>query len=219
MKIVSVNVGRPRLVVWKGRTVSTGIFKEPVEGRIAVRTLNLEGDRQADLAVHGGVTKAVYAYPAEHYTFWANELSGTELRWGTFGENLTVEGLSESLVHIGDYFRVGSAELMVTEPRMPCYKLGIKFGRDDIVERFRLSGLSGFYLSVVTEGELGTGDSIHLIKRDESASTVADIVRLYVRDRDDNEGIRRALATPALPDKWKARFREQLDRAGASSNT
>jgi MOSC domain-containing protein YiiM len=212
MKIISVNVSRPRLVVWKGRTVSTGIFKEPVEGRVALRTLNLDGDRQADLTLHGGATKAVYAYPSEHYAFWASELPGAELPWGMFGENLTVEGLSEMEVHIGDQFRIGSAELLVTEPRMPCYKLGIKFGRDDIVERFRLSGRSGFYFSVVREGELGTGDSIHLIKRDDTASTIADIVRLYVRDHHDAEGMRRALATPALPDKWKARFREQLAR-------
>ena len=219
MKIISVNVSRPRLVVWKGRTVSTGIFKEPVDGRVALRTLNLDGDRQADLSVHGGVTKAVYAYPSEHYAFWATELPATELPWGMFGENLTVEGLSESVVRIGDHFSIGSAELMVTEPRMPCYKLGIKFGRDDIIERFRLSGRSGFYFSVVREGELGSGDSIHLIKRDESAATVADIVRLYVRDHHDTEGMRRALDTPALPEKWKARFRERLERAAPSSSS
>src|SRR5436305_9927813 len=141
MKIISVNVGRPRLVMWQGSPVSTGIFKEPVEGRVALRTLNLDGDRQADLTVHGGPAKAVYAYPSEHYPFWRGELPGTELPWGMFGENFTTEGLLETTANVGDRFRVGTAELQVTQPRLPCYKLGIKFGREDMLKRFLLSGL------------------------------------------------------------------------------
>src|SRR5229473_1003729 len=149
MKVVSVNVGFPREVPWKGQTVTTGIFKEPVEGRVMLRTLNLEGDRQADLSVHGGRSKAVYAYPAEHYRYWSRELPELPLPWGMFGENLTTEGLQEEELNIGDRLRIGAAEVMVTEPRMPCYKLGIRFGRSDILRRFLDSGKSGFYFSVL----------------------------------------------------------------------
>jgi MOSC domain-containing protein YiiM len=213
MKIISINVGRPRLVVWRGQSVSTGIFKEPVAGRVALRTLNLDGDRQADLTVHGGPTKAAYAYPSEHYQFWRAELPGMELPWGMFGENFTTEGLSESSVNIGDQFRIGSAELMVTEPRMPCYKLGIKFGRNDILRRFLASGRTGFYFSVLREGEVEAGDSIELLARDANDVTVADIIRLYARDRDDAELMRRAVEVEALPDSWRDYFRERLEKS------
>jgi MOSC domain-containing protein YiiM len=212
MKIISINVGRPRLVVWRGQSVSTGIFKEAVAGRVALRTLNLDGDRQADLTVHGGPTKAVYAYPSEHYEFWRAELPEMELPWGMFGENFTTEGLNESSVNIGDRFSVGSAELMVTEPRMPCYKLGIKFGRNDILRRFLASGRTGFYFSVLREGEVEAGDSIELLSRDEHDVTVADIVRLYARDRDDAQLMRRAIEVEALPDSWREYFRERLEK-------
>ena len=213
MKIISINVSRPRLVVWRGQSVSTGIFKEPVADRVALRTLNLDGDRQADLTVHGGPTKAVYAYPSEHYEFWRAELPEMELPWGMFGENFTTEGLSESSVNIGDQFRVGSAELMVTGPRMPCYKLGIKFGRNDILRRFLASGRTGFYFSVLREGEVGAGDSLELLSRDTHNVTVADIVRLYARDRDDAELMRRAIEVEALPDSWRDYFRERLEKS------
>ena len=178
MKLVSINVARPRLVMWNGAPVSTGIFKEPIQGRRMLRTLNLDGDRQADLTVHGGPSKAVYAYPAEHYEYWRDELPDMKLLYGMFGENFTTEGMHESAVHIGDRFRIGSAEVMVTEPRMPCYKLGIKFGRTDILRRFLASGRTGFYFSVVREGEVETGNAIELIERDEHCVTVADIIRL-----------------------------------------
>src|SRR4029079_19518830 len=173
MKIISLNVGRPRLVMRNDEPVSTGIYKEPVDGRVMLRTLNLDGDRQADLTVHGGADKAVYAYPSEHYGHWRGELPEMELPWGMFGENFTVEGLDESSVNIGDRFRVGEAEVTVTQPRMPCYKLGIKFGRADIIKRFLASGLTGFYFSVRCEGEVGAGDEIELIGRDENNVTVA----------------------------------------------
>ena len=214
MKIISVNVGRPRLVVWNGQTVSTGIYKTPVTGPIMLRTLNLDGDRQADLTVHGGPTKAAYAYPSEHYNYWREELPGMELPWGMFGENFTVEGLDESRVNIGDHFRLGSAEVMVTEPRMPCYKLGIKFGRTDILKRFLASGRTGFYFSVQGEGEVAAGDQIEMIGRDPNNVTVADITRLYAREKSDVELMRRAIALEALPNSWRDRFREQLDSRG-----
>lgn len=212
MKIVSINVGRPRLVEDRGRMVSTGIFKEPVEGRVMMRTLNLDGDRQADLTVHGGVTKAVYAYPSEHYVFWRSEFSEMNLPWGMFGENLTVEGLGESSTNIGDKFRIGDAEVMVTEPRMPCYKLGIKFRRADIIKRFLVSGRTGFYFSVLKEGEVGAGDEIKSISRDENNVTIADITRLYAHDKMDIVKMRRALEVKALPESWKDFFRKQIEK-------
>jgi len=210
MKIVSLNVGRPRLVVWDGQSVSTGIYKRPVAGRVMLRTLNLDGDRQADLSVHGGPTKAAYAYPSEHYGYWRDELPGVELPWGMFGENFTTEGLDESTVNIGDRFRVGTAEITVTEPRMPCYKLGIKFGRMDFLKTFFASGRTGFYFSVQREGEVGAGDEIELIARDGNGVTVADISRLYVRGRGDIGTMRRAVALEALPESWREHFRQQL---------
>lgn len=212
MKVISVNVGRPRLVIWNEQPVSTGIFKTPVEGRIMLRALNLDGDRQADLTVHGGPTKAAYAYPSEHYNYWREELPGTDLPWGMFGENFTTEGLQESKINIGDRFRLGAAEVTVTEPRMPCYKLGIKFGRTDIIRRFLASGRSGFYFSVQREGEVEAGDQIELIARDDNNVTVADITRLYAREKDDVETLRRAIALEALPTSWRDHFRHQLDK-------
>jgi MOSC domain-containing protein YiiM len=210
MRIISVNVARPRLVEWNDQIVSTGIFKIPVEGRVMLRTLNLDGDRQADLTVHGGPTKAVYVYPAEHYSYWRDELPGTELPWGTFGENFTTEGLNESTVNIGDRFRVGEAEVTVTEPRMPCYKLGIKFGRADIIKRLLASGRTGFYFSVQREGEVGGGDEIELIARDANNVTVADITGLYSGNKGDVEMMRRAIALESLPESWRNHFRKRL---------
>jgi MOSC domain-containing protein YiiM len=213
MKIISVNVGRPRLVMWRGEPVSTGIFKKPVEGRVALRTLNLDGDRQADLTVHGGPAKAVYAYPSEHYPFWRGELPGMELPWGMFGENFTTEGMFETTVNVGDRFRVGTAELQVTQPRMPCYKLGLKFGRADMLKRFLVSGRTGIYFAVLVEGEVGAGDEVELIERDPRGVTIADVVRLYVRDRDDVETMRRAVEVEALPDGWREEFLQRIEKA------
>ena len=218
MKIISINVGMPRLVMSNGEAVSTGIYKAPVSGRVMLRTLNLDGDGQADLTVHGGRSKAVYVYSSEHYSFWRAELPGTELPWGMFGENFTVEGFNESTTNIGDRFRVGSAEVTVTEPRLPCYKLGIKFGRTDILKRFLVSGRTGFYLSVQREGEVGTGDVIELMERDENNVTVADITRLYARDRGDVDTMRRAIALEALPDSWRDHFRKQLAKVASDSD-
>ena len=212
MKLLSVNVGLPREVTWKGRTVTTGIFKEPVEGRVALRTLNLEGDRQADLSLHGGPSKAIYAYPAEHYDYWRAELADRTLSWGMFGENFTTEGLREDDVRIGDRFKIGSAELMATEPRLPCYKLAIKFGRDDIIKRFLESGRTGFYFAVLREGEIEAGDSIQLTQHDENDVSVADITRLYVRDKNDLEALRRAVKVQALPDSWREYFQRRIDK-------
>ena len=179
MKILSVNAGHPREIEWRGEVVRTSIFKEPVTGRVRVATLNLQGDEQSDLSVHGGTDKAVYAYPSEHYIFWRKELPGIEFPWGAFGENLTTEGLREGEVRIGDRLRAGSAEFVVTQPRMPCFKLAIRFNRPDIVKRFLRSGRTGFYLAVLREGDVGAGDAIELLDQDESRVSIADAVSKY----------------------------------------
>src|SRR5438876_4874986 len=196
MKLVSINVGLPREVQWHGKTVLTSIFKAPVAGLVKVKRLNLEGDRQSDLAVHGGADKAVYVYPAEHYAFWRAELPGVDLPWGAFGENFTMEGLIEDAVHIGDRFRIGSAELVVTQPRMPCFKLGIRFGRPDMVKRFLRSGRTGFYLAVLQEGDVAAGDSLEFIARDTHGITVADIANLFMADATNQDLLRRASDLP-----------------------
>jgi MOSC domain-containing protein YiiM len=210
MKVVSLSVGRPREVEWDGHTVLTSIFKEPVNRRLHVTTLNFEGDEQSDLTVHGGVDKAVYAYPSEHYESWRRDLASADLPSGAFGENLTTEGLLETDVRIGDRFRVGSAEFVVTQPRMPCYKLGIRFGRPDILKRFLQSGRSGFYFAVTLEGNVGVGDSVELIARADEGLTVADVVNLYTVDAENQELLRSATQSPTLPESWKDYFRKRL---------
>lgn len=208
-KLLSVNVGLPREIEWKGKLVLTSIFKSPVAQRVRVRKLNLDGDQQADLSVHGGPEKAVYAYPAEHYAFWRDQLPRADLPWGTFGENLTTEGLDEQ-THIGDRFRIGSAEFAVTQPRMPCFKLGIRFNDPSMIKRFLQSGRTGFYFSVVKEGELGAGDAIESIGREENGLTVAEIVGLYVTDEANQDVLRRASELSSLPLGWRDYFRKRL---------
>ncbi len=177
-RLASVNVGLPREVTWQGKAVTTAIFKAPVEGSVALRRHHLEGDRQVELSVHGGATKAVYVYPARHYDYWRAELGEAELAWGSFGENFTVEGVDEETVSIGDQFRVGSARVVVTEPRMPCYKLAVRFDRADMVKRFRKSQRSGFYLGVVDEGVVEVGDQLERVAEHADRLRVADVTRL-----------------------------------------
>ena len=218
MKLISVNCGLPRKVVWHGRTVTTAIYKEPIKGRIALRKLNLDGDRQADLSVHGGKDKAVYCYPVVHYDYWKAEQPGRGLPMGTFGENFTIEGLLEDSIHIGDRFSVGSAEVIVTQPRLPCYKLGVRFESDDMVKRFLGSRRTGFYLAVAREGDVGAGDEISLISSEPNSVLVSDINRLYITKKYQSEDIallRRALSVTALPDSWKEYFRGRLQRTSA----
>jgi MOSC domain-containing protein YiiM len=216
-KLISVNVGLPRTVMNNGDPVLTGIFKEPVSGRVMLGTLNVDGDRQADLSVHGGPSKAVYVYPSEHYDYWKRELPEMKLPWGMFGENFTTAGLIESELSIGDKFRVGSALVMVTEPRMPCYKLGIKFGRPDIVKRFLASERTGFYFAVLQEGEVGAGDQIELIERSKRSVTVSDITHLYTREKRNIDLLRRAIEVEALPESWKSYFQHRLEKLSVLS--
>lgn len=209
-RVESVNVGRPREVLWKGRKVLTGIFKEPVAGRVAVRRLNLEGDQQADLKVHGGPQKAIYVYPAEYYAFWREQFPEMELPWGMFGENLTTSGLWDDSVYVGDQLQVGTAQLVVTEPRMPCYKLALKFGRDDVLKRFWRSGFSGFYCAVLQEGAVAAGDPVKLLHRDEHAVSVRHITRLEGEDYYDVDLLRRAVEVEALSQEWRDSFMKRL---------
>lgn len=214
MKVVSVNTGLPREVTWHGRIVSTGIYKQSVQGSVPLRRLNLDGDRQADLTVHGGEHKAVYCYPIEHYDYWKQELAGRELPMGSFGENFTTKGLQEDSVHLGDRFSVGSAEVVVTQPRLPCYKLGIRFESDDLVKRFFASRRTGFYLAVIREGEVSADDEIKPLARDANSVPVSEITRLYAEKRyGDAElnSVRRALQVSALPESWKEYLRKRIE--------
>jgi MOSC domain-containing protein YiiM len=215
MKLVSVNIGLPRQVMWHGQSVTTGIFKEPVDGRVALRTLNLDGDRQADLSVHGGTYKAVYCYPLTHYDYWKKELPGKELPIGIFGENFTLDSFVEDSIYLGDRYSVGSAEVVVTQPRLPCYKLGIRFDADYMVKRFFASRRTGFYLAVTREGEVGAGDEMTIISRDPNRVPVSEITRLYAEKGDseaDVGAMQRALRVEALPEGWKQYFRETLQQ-------
>jgi len=215
MKIFSLNVGVPREVQWHAGSVVTGIYKQPVEGRVALRRLNLDGDRQADLTVHGGPYKSVYCYPHEHYAYWKKVLPGRDLPIGVFGENFTTEGMLEADVHLGDEFAIGSAEVVVTQPRLPCYKLGIRFDDGLMVKRFLSSGRSGFYLSVKKAGEVGAGAEITAIARDPEAVSIADFNRVFVAteyDSADVSIVQRFMKIAALPEPWKEHFRDRLAR-------
>lgn len=211
MKLLSIQVGRPREVEWRGKRVLTSIFKQPVTGPVRVKTLNLEGDEQSDLSVHGGAEKAVYAYPSEHYAWWRDELPGVDLPWGAFGENLTTEGLDESSLYIGDRVTIGSAAFVVTQPRLPCFKLAIRFGRPDMVKRFQRSGRTGFYFSVLREGVVTAGDALEVHSRGESHVSVAEIAHLYTAEAVDPLLLRRAAELPALPASWREYFRNRLE--------
>jgi MOSC domain-containing protein YiiM len=216
MRVLSVNVGLPREVTWRGKPVRTGIYKEPVTGRVALRRLNLDGDRQADLRVHGGIDKAVYSYPSEYYELWSRERPELAFGPGTFGENLTTEGLLDEYVSIGDRFRFGTAELVVTQPRLPCFKLGIKMGRDEFVTEFLERGLYGFYLAVSREGDVEAGDPIVALSRDPHRFGVNEVARLYTRDRNDVESMRRAAELDVLPESWRNYFRRRVSSLAAS---
>lgn len=213
-RVVSVNVATPRMVRVGDASVPTSIFKSPVDGRIAVKGNNLAGDRQADLTVHGGPHKAVYLYPAEHYGYWTDQLN-TTLAPGAFGENLTTLGINEENVRIGDRFRIGSVVLEAVQPRMPCYKLAVRFGRADMVKRFWLARRPGIYFSVIEEGDLAAGDLVTKIGEGPEPITVGDIVRLYLGEDSDPDHLQRALRAP-LPGGWKDELRERASERAES---
>ncbi len=210
--LISVNLGLPKTVEWRDQPVTTGIFKSPVEGSVALRKHNLEGDAQADLTVHGGPTKAVYVYPAQHYTYWREDLPDVEFGWGHFGENFTVDGMDEASIYIGDEFSVGTARLVVTEPRMPCFKLSLRFDRTDMPKRFLQSGRSGFYFGVVEEGQVQAGDSLERISTHPDRLAVSDVTSLYTTEKDNVALLEKAISVTALPDSWTGYFQHQLER-------
>ena len=210
MNVLSVNVGVPREVPHDGGTVRTSIFRTPVSGRVRVHELGLEGNESADLEVHGGISKAVYVYPSEHYTFWWTHLGVPNLPWGAFGENLTTEGILEEEVCAGDRLRIGTVEFAVTQPRMPCYKLGVRHHRPSIVREFLQSRRSGFYLAVITPGHIERGDTIHHTWRSPHGLTIPELVDLYVGDTPPVDRLRIAAAIPELSESWRTRFQERI---------
>jgi MOSC domain-containing protein YiiM len=210
MEVLSVNVGMPKDIAAGGQVVRSGIFKYPVTGVVRVHTLNLDGDGQADLTVHGGRDKAVYVYPSEHYPFWRRELDMTLPDWGAFGENLTVEGMSEDTVHVGDQIAIGSALLQVTQPRLPCFKLAAKFQRDDIIERFLASRRTGFYVRVLTEGSLQAGDAITVREQEPHHITIREITDLYANKHPHRAEILRVLSVDTLSAPWRKHFEKML---------
>jgi MOSC domain-containing protein YiiM len=207
MRVLSVNLGEPRQVETVRGVVVTSIFKSPVEGRIPVRGHSLVGDRQADLSVHGGPNKAIYAYAFEHYAYWTAELQ-RELTPGCFGENLTTKGLLECEVQIGDHYRVGTAVLKVTQPRMPCAKLALRFELPTMVKLFWKSGFSGVYFGVLEEGDIATGDAIELLERTPASVTIADVVHAYKGETTDSTLLDRVLASP-ISGSWKQEILER----------
>lgn len=210
MKVLAISVGRPRTVQSGEKTVLTSIFKKRVSGRVPVRGDNLAGDQQSDLTVHGGHFKAVYAYPSEHYAFWKAQLPGVDLPWGSFGENLTIEGLVEDDIHVGDRLRIGSAELVVTQPRMPCFKLGIRFDDPQMVKRFLDSRRSGFYMSVVMEGDIGPGDAIDVLQRHEAAVSIREILRMRIGEDKDPDRLRATASIEALSPGWRKDIEDKI---------
>ncbi len=214
MKLLSVNVSLPKEVPYMGKTTTTGIFKEPVPGRVMLRTLNLEGDGQADLKAHGGMYKAAYVYSIENYDYWKRDLGRTDFTFGQFGENFTVEGMLDHAVYVGDQFRVGTALVEVTQPRVPCFKLGIKMGMPQFPKMFLASGRPGFYLRVLEEGEVGAGDVVDRVKTDLERMTVRDVCHLLYFDPKNVEGAKRALRIQALSRGWRRSFEERLTKAG-----
>ena len=216
MKLLSVNVGQPRPVTHRGRTYMTSIFKQPVAGRVMLRRLNVDGDAQGNAVTHGGTHMAVYVYSADHYAHWAHELGRDDLSPGAFGENFTVEGMTEDRVRIGDRFRIGEALVAVTEPRTPCHKLAMRMGTEAFPKAFLASGRVGFYLRVLEEGEVGAGDGIAPVATDPESMTVREVVRVWAAGRKDPEGMRRALELPALSPSWRAVFAQRLGEVAAA---
>ncbi len=215
MKLLSVNVSLPKDIPYQGRTVQTAIFKEPVPGRVMVRRLNVDGDDQADRRVHGvGFDMAVYLYAIEHYAFWERELGREGLPHGQFGENFTVEGLSEDTVRVGDIFRVGGVLLQVTQPRIPCYKLALRMEEGpDFPARFQETGRMGFYCRVLQEGEVGAGDSIELVERDEGSVTIAEFIRVYLHESHEPASLERVLESRGLGEAWRVYLEKMLEKA------
>jgi MOSC domain-containing protein YiiM len=214
MRLISVNVSPPLDVIYGDTTVSTGIFKQPVQGAVAVRRLNLDGDGQADLINHGGESKAVYAYSLDHYDYWREALGRTDLEYGQFGENLTVAGLDESQLCIGDQLRIGDAFFTISQPRVPCFKLGIRFADKRLPKMFAHSLRTGFYLRVAKEGSIAAGDAVEVVGRGAGGLSVRSLFDAYLKPN-DREALRllaRAIEIPQLSPEWRGHIGERLAR-------
>jgi MOSC domain-containing protein YiiM len=218
MKLISVNVSLPKPIAYQGRNVLTGIFKQPVEGRLHVGRLNLEGDQQADLSVHGGPHQAVYVYPFEHYAAWQQELGRDDFTFGQFGENFTVSGMLENQICIGDVFRVGSALFQVTQPRVPCFKLATKMDSPEFPKLFMASARTGFYLRVMEEGNVGAGDPIVQEGKSSLGMTVESLFRLAYFDRENVADLKHAVCLASLSPGWQHMFEERLEELGEKTN-
>jgi len=212
MKLLSVNIGSLGEILRNGKKVKSGIYKQPVKGPIKVHSLGLEGDYQANKKLHGGIEKAICIYPVEHFKFWRNELGKPDISFGDFGENLTTFGLIEGKIFLGDRFRIGSVEMIVTQPREPCVTLDARLGVVDLSERFRKSGRSGFYFSVAKEGTLNNGDTIECIYKDENRVSVSEFNQVINRMPGIENIIHRASKVVALPQRLKDKFLKTKNR-------
>jgi MOSC domain-containing protein YiiM len=208
MRMLSVNVSMPKEVPYREKTITTGIFKEPVEGRVMLRSLNLEGDGQADLKGHGGIHKAAYVFSHEYYAHWERELGREEFPFGQFGENFTVEGMTDEEVHIGDTYRVGGALVEVTQPRVPCFKLALRMEEPRFLKSFMAHARVGYYLRVLEEGEVDAGDSVERVRTDPEGMTAREMFNLLYHDKDKLVGAQRALRIDALSPGWRGSFEE-----------
>lgn len=197
MKIISTNIGEPRTINWKGKEVTTGIFKYPVDHGIFLGSEDVENDHVIDRRYHGGIDKACYLYPADHYKYWQNRYPDLELPWGIFGENLTVEGLHEAEVNVGDVFKIGEAVVQATQPRQPCFKLEFRFNDNRIVKQFIDSGYSGVYVRVIEKGHVKTGDSMQLIERKQSL-TIHKVYELLYTDKVQKAAVMQAVNDPFI---------------------
>ena len=213
MNLLSVNIAQPRPIVFQGRQVMTAIFKQPIEGRRAVHSLGVEGDAQADLNAHGGKDKAVYGYPQEHYGYWQDQLGAEPFPYGQFGENFTVSGLLEDDLQIGDILEIGSTTLQVSQPRVPCFKLGVRMGDQSFLKTFLHSLRVGFYLRVLSEGHVEAGDPIKHTRSSTPSITVRDLFHLRHLDRSDRQLAQQAAELPALTESWREAFRDQAQES------
>ena len=211
MKLDAISVGKPKEVEWEGRKMVTSIFKTPISGPARVLFKNIEGDQQADLKVHGGLTRPVCVYPSEHYEFWKKELHQNELPWGYFGENLNISGgVFEQDVQVGDRFAIGSVEFEALQPRFPCHKLAMKMGDMKWIQFFLNSGKTGFYFGVVKEGIIAPGDTVKQVHHEKNSISIHDITELYLINRNNKPLLERALKVRRLTPSWKAYFEKQL---------
>jgi MOSC domain-containing protein YiiM len=218
MKILSINVSEPQKVTFNGKELITSIYKKPVSNKVTVSSQGIEGDRQADLTVHGGYDKAVYAYSYTHYQTWSEKLNSDFKDYGLVGENLTIDDFDEDKINIGDQFKINECLLQVSQPRIPCYKIGIKLNSREFPKMFSQSGLLGSYLRVIHDGEISPGDTIHKVHSEQNSMSVKDIAHLLFVDVKNIELMKQALDIKPLTEEIKEKFRERLMKLGDFSS-